>query len=354
MTTVSASVDVEIDPSTAFDVVVEELVAGLRRLQIDLDPRPGGRVTDREADVGRVVAWDAGVRALFEWRPADWAPDEVTEIELRFEAIAGGTCVTVEHRGWGGLPGDHGNELAGWFAGEVAAPLLSTMGPTGFGDWLTDRRARRPAGSQARAVYRDPIYHRPNFRAILSALALTADDCLVEVGCGGGALLEEALRSGCRAKAVDHSANMVSLARDVNQGAVAEGRLEILEASADRLPFPDASFTCAAMTSVLPFLPDPIGALAEILRVLAVGGRLVLFPPSPEARGTAVAPEPIARRLRFYEDAELKQLAGAAGLVNVRVERPDLLQFARESGLPEEQLPFFAGRDGQLLLASKG
>lgn len=45
--------------------------------------------------------------------------------------------------------------------------------PAGLGDWLTDRRARRPAGAQARAVYRDPLYHYPNFRAILAELALS-------------------------------------------------------------------------------------------------------------------------------------------------------------------------------------
>ncbi len=164
----------------------------------------------------------------------------------------------MEHHEWGRLVGD-GSELAGWFAHEVAAPLLQATGPTRFGDWLTDRRARRPSGRQARAIYRDPVYHRPNFRAILKALALTADDYLLEVGCGGGGVfLQDALRSGCKAAAVDHSLEMVTLAREVNRDAIMERRLEVLEAEADRLPYSDAMFTCAVMTGVFGFLPDPV------------------------------------------------------------------------------------------------
>ena len=66
-------------------------------------------------------------------------------------------------------PPDRGpDELAGWFAGEVAAPFLRATAPAALGDWLTDRRARRPSGKQARGVYRDPTYHYPNFRVILA------------------------------------------------------------------------------------------------------------------------------------------------------------------------------------------
>jgi Methyltransferase domain/Activator of Hsp90 ATPase homolog 1-like protein len=243
--------------------------------------------------VGRVVSWNPGELIRLQWRQADWNTGELTEVEMRFEPVDGSTRVTLEHRGWGGLVGDPG-ELAGWFAGKVAAPLLQATAPAGLGNWLTDRRARRPSGAQARAVYRDPLYHYPNFYVIHQELALTPGDYLVEVGCGGGAFLKEALKSGCRAAAVDHSLDMVRLAQEVNHDAVVEGRLEVQQASADHLPFPDATFTCAAMTGVLGFLPDPVAALREIWRVLGEGGRLVVLGSPSELRGTPAAPEPMA------------------------------------------------------------
>jgi ubiquinone/menaquinone biosynthesis C-methylase UbiE len=177
---------------------------------------------------------------------------------------------------------------------------------------------------------------------------------LLEVGCGGGALLQEALKSECRAAAIDHSPDMVRLAQEVNHEAVAEGRLEVQQASADHLPFPDATFTCAAMTGVLGFLPDPVAALREIRRVLREDGRLVVLGSDPAIRGTMAAPEPMASRLHFYSDDELRQLAEDAGFDRARVVRRDLEPFARKAGVPEEHLVFFAGSGTPFLLAQKG
>ena len=224
----SASIDLALDPAPAFEVFVDELAAGLARRGMRFEAGPAGRILEGDIVVGRVVEWRPGTRVRLEWRPAEWRPDEVTRVELRFEALAGCTRITIEQRGWGGSIGEPA-ELAGWFAGEVAAPLLRATGPAALGDWVTDRGARRPTGDRARATYGDPLYHYPNFRVILEELALTPDDHLLEVGCGGGALLADALRSGCRAAAVDHSPDMVRLTREANRDAVDEGRLEVHE-----------------------------------------------------------------------------------------------------------------------------
>ena len=351
-TTLRATIEIAIDPSAAFEVFLDELALSLRRLGIGFEAGANGRVMQGSVEVGRVISWTPGESIKLQWRPADWQPQETTEVELRFEPIDDGTRITLEHRGWGRLLGD-GGEIAGWFAGEVVAPLLRATTPAALGDWLTDRRARRPSGAQGRATYRDPLYHYPNFRVILEELALTPADYLLEVGCGGGALLKDVLRSGCRAAAVDHSPDMVRLALDENRDAVAAGRLEIKEADAHSLPFPDATFTCAAMTGVLGFLRDPVAAFAEIRRVLIADGRLIVLGSDPELKGTPGAPEPMASRLHFYEDDEFENLARKAGFKNVRVERRDLEKFAREVGVPEEHVPLFAGPGTRFLLASK-
>jgi SAM-dependent methyltransferase len=342
MTILRTSVELALEPRAAFDVLVEELTSGLARLAIRLEPGANGRMVEGATVVGDVTAWHPGERMAFQWHHPDWQPGEATEVELRLEPVDHGTRVVLEHRGWGGLIGEP-NEIAGWFAGDVLSPLLRAMTPRALGDWITDRRARRPSGAQARAVYRDPLYHYPNFRVILGELALTREDYLLEVGCGGGAMLKRALESGCRAAAVDHSPDMVRLALQENRDAVLEGRLEVRESGADALPFPNATFTCAAMTGVLGFLPDPVAALAEVRRVLAPGGRFVALGSEPELKGTPAAPEPFASRLRFYEDDELAELGRKAGFEEVRVVRRGLEAFAREAGVPEEHVPLFAG-----------
>jgi ubiquinone/menaquinone biosynthesis C-methylase UbiE len=52
---------------------------------------------------------------------------------------------------------------------------------------------------------------------------------------------------------------------------------EVVEAPAERLPFPDASFDTVALTYVLCTVPDPADALREIARVLKPGGRLLFI-----------------------------------------------------------------------------
>lgn len=352
MSTIHASIDLPLDPSAAFDVVIEELVSALDAFGISLEPTGEGRVRERDVVVGRVTSWMPGDRMSLEWHQADWEPGEVTEIELRCERTAEGSKVTLEHRGWGRLLGDPA-EVAGWFAGALAAPLLRATAPAAVGDWLTDRQARRPSGARSRGVYRDPLYHHPNFAVILAELALSSDDYLLEVGCGGGALLKKALLSGCRAAAVDHSPEMVRLARNENADAVARGRLEVVEASAHALPFADGTFTCAAMTGVLGFLQEPVAALAETYRVLASGGRVVILGSDPELKGTPGAPEPMASRLRFYDDDGLEALGRAAGFETVAAVRRDLEPFAREAGVPDDHLPLFSGSGTRFLLGRK-
>lgn len=351
-TSVRISIEIALAPAVAFDVLIEELATALVQRGMSLEAGTNGRVIQGELEVGRVVEWLPGERVVLQWHQADWKTEELTDVEVRLEPVDGSTRVTLEHRGWGGLIGDP-RELAGWFASEVAAPLLQATAPAGLGNWLTDRRARRPSGAQARAVYRDPLYHYPNFHVILEELALTSGDYLIEVGCGGGMLLKEALKSGCRAAAIDHSPDMVRLAQEVNHDAVAEGRLAVKQASADHLPFSDATFTCAAMTGVLGFLPDPIAALREIRRVLGEGGRLVVLGSDSMWRGTPAAPEPMASRLRFYGDDELRRLALEAGFDRADVVRRALLPFARKVGVPQEHLALFAGPGAPFLLAQK-
>ncbi len=58
-----------------------------------------------------------------------------------------------------------------------------------------------------------------------------------------------------------------------------EGRpgTELVQAPAEKLPFPDSSFDCVACTMVLCTIPNPAAALAEAARVLKPGGRLLFL-----------------------------------------------------------------------------
>ncbi len=355
MADLQASIVLSLAPTTAFDTLVHELRTALARRGLAFTAGATGVITEGAHQVGRITHWSRGHGLSLAWSAPPWESGRGTAVDIALRRVRGGTRVTLTHRGWGRAVGGTA-ELAGWFAGEVVAPLLASAAPRALGDWVTDRRARRPTGAQARKTYGDPVFHYPNFAVILEELALTTDDYLLEVACGGGALLKLALKSGCRAAAIDFSSDMVQLATETNREAVASGHLEVREADAAALPFPDATFSCAAMTGVLGFLPDPVRALAEIRRVLKPGGRFVGLGADPELKGTPGAPEPMASRLAFYDSDELEALGRKAGLADVKVLRRDLEPYARAAGVPADALPLFSGAKGggaRFLLATK-
>jgi ubiquinone/menaquinone biosynthesis C-methylase UbiE len=150
-------------------------------------------------------------------------------------------------------------------------------------------------------------------RAILDALALGASDHLLEIGCGGGLFLRDALATGARVTGLDHSQDMVDLARERARGA------EVVLSKAEALPFANETFTAVAMSIVFFFLDDPVGVLRECRRVLRPSGRLAIYTTGPELRGTPAAPEPVASRGHFYADEELAELAESAELRNPKV-----------------------------------
>jgi SAM-dependent methyltransferase len=203
--------------------------------------------------------------------------------------------------------GDEG--LAAWRAARLPEAQ--------FAEWLTDRVARRPTGARARAVYGADDVHDFARRAILDVLDLRPGDRLLDIGCGGGLLLRDAAGSGAVITGLDHSEEMVKLARERAPGA------EVVFGQAERLPFADAAFTAVSMSVVFFFFADPVAVLHECVRALEPGGRLAIFTTSPALRGTSAAPEPIASVGHFHTDAELVSFAAAAGLVGAAVDDDD-------------------------------
>jgi Activator of Hsp90 ATPase homolog 1-like protein len=114
---------VRASPRRAFDVFVNEIGAwwqpnGLFRFtphspgSVAFEPGLNGRMTETSPDgevfeIGRITAWEPGAKLGFTWRQASFSPDQLTHVEVRFEAIGEETRVTVDHRGWDTVPQDH-------------------------------------------------------------------------------------------------------------------------------------------------------------------------------------------------------------------------------------------------------
>ena len=346
-------------PSEVFPVLWGELSSSLlqRGWVIDRGPRGMLRSAGKRAPrpgAGQVERWDPPHEVVVVWTAEATAAGPPPRMRLRCESAGAGTAISVEHTGGTELRGTPREEQElGWVVSEVVGPLLLALAPARLLEWADDRGGRRPSGPTSKARYREPIYHLPGFHAILEGLALQKSDVLLEVGCGGGALLKRALATGCTAAAVDHSADMLNVASQQNARALAAGHLQLRYGDAAALPFPSGRFTCAVMSGVLPWLPDPRTAFREVHRTLRAGGRFVAWTGTPKMYGTPAAGPKRAGGPRLYSDGSLVRLARGAGFSDVRVDHPDLRSIAKRLGVPRPARFLFGPEYGVLLWAKR-
>jgi SAM-dependent methyltransferase len=340
-------------PVDTFRTLALELVDGLARSGMTVELRAGGTVRLGDEQLGVITTWDAGREIEIQWHAMPWGQSKEGTIRIRIEEDPVGSRVSWSLSGWAALFDSAPAAFPEWVAGDLLPIVVRRLLPQAVGDWFTDRRARRPGGAEARENYRDPRYHWPNFWLILDRIRLGPSDRLLEVGCGGGAFLHKALESGCSATGVDHSLQMVQLAREVNAGEIRSGRLAVIPGEAGQLPVGSNEFTCCVSTGAIGFFPDPLAALREMHRALAPGGRLAVYAGTAALRGTPAAPEPVASRVRFFTGPELSDLARQAGFADAAVEEPEMESYARKAGLSDEEMNLFRGTGGSLLLTGR-
>lgn len=90
---------------------------------------------------------------------------------------------------------------------------------------------------------------------------------VLDVATGTGLVAAELLRRGFEVTGVDQSAEMLARARE-RFGP----RIELVEASAENLPFGDGTFDHLTVTYLLRYIEDPGATLRELTRVVRSGG----------------------------------------------------------------------------------
>ncbi len=139
---------------------------------------------------------------------------------------------------------------------------------------------RRPSGNEGHAVVESMNHSHYELTSWgLAFIPVRKDDTLLDIGCGGGvtaARLAELAPDG-KVTGVDHSPDCVRWAADQNRAEVSAGRVRILQADVDALPFPDSTFDKAFAVETVYFWPDLAADFAEARRVLKPGGLFVII-----------------------------------------------------------------------------
>jgi demethylmenaquinone methyltransferase/2-methoxy-6-polyprenyl-1,4-benzoquinol methylase len=135
-----------------------------------------------------------------------------------------------------------------------ARTLFAPLGPT------YDRYAALLSFGQ------DPRWRR----FLVSRIAAGPGDTVLDVATGTGAVALELVRQkGCHVVGVDQSAEMLAEAR-----RRVDGRVRLVEARAEALPFEDGAFDALTFTYLLRYVDDPPATLRELARVVKPGGTI--------------------------------------------------------------------------------
>ena len=112
----------------------------------------------------------------------------------------------------------------------------------------------------------------------LSNTKLKVDMDILDVGCGGGANINNFTKVVTKGKVfgVDYSAASVEASKEVNKEFINSGRVEIHHCSVSELPFDENTFDLVSSFESYYFWPDLLNDLKEIYRVLKINGVLLL------------------------------------------------------------------------------
>jgi demethylmenaquinone methyltransferase/2-methoxy-6-polyprenyl-1,4-benzoquinol methylase len=141
---------------------------------------------------------------------------------------------------------------------ELFAPLAPTY----------DRYARLLSFGQ------DPRWRR----FLVSRIDAGPEHTVLDVATGTAAVaIELVQRTGCRVVGLDQSREMLETgARRVDTAGL-EDRIELVEGTAERLPFPDTAFDGLTFTYLLRYVADPGATMRELARVVRSGGTIAML-----------------------------------------------------------------------------
>ena len=153
---------------------------------------------------------------------------------------------------------------------------------------------------------------------VLDLLALQPIDRVLDIGFGGGYLLHRmssVVTDGLLA-GIDISPVMVSYGVKRYHKAVSAGKLDLKCAAAESLPYPSNHFTKVCSVNSIFYWQNVEQGAIEIMRVLGVGGKVVLCftcKASIERKG-------FAKNIHLYETGKIEQIMTKVGFQDIETE----------------------------------
>lgn len=161
----------------------------------------------------------------------------------------------------------------------------------------------------------------PAAHHVVAVAAVARGERVLDLACGTGNAAIEAARLGAAVTGLDAAPRLIAVAEA--RAAAAGVEAAFVVGDAQDLPFGDGAFDCLVSVFGVIFVPEPPRAMAEIVRVLAPGGRALISAWKPEgavhrmvgvlARGVAEAGGPRRPPFPWHDPDAVRELAAPHG-----------------------------------------
>ncbi|MDR2623153.1 MAG: class I SAM-dependent methyltransferase [Methanobrevibacter sp.] len=191
--------------------------------------------------------------------------------------------------------------------------------------------ARKPEGELgSKLLERMNESHEKLAQWGVSHLTVGIDDVILDVGCGGGVNVKrfnEMVPNG-KVYGLDYSEVSAEKSSQLNESAIKDGAVEIIQGSVSKLPFGNDTFNLVTCFETTYFWPNFVEDLKEVNRVLKPKGMIFIC---NEAVGEEHVFEKMKEEielldLKIYSEEELKSAlidAGFTDVVTFRKENTD-------------------------------
>ena len=158
----------------------------------------------------------------------------------------------------------------------------------------------------------------------LGHLEIQRNATVLDVGCGGGrtiARIADIATTG-QVHGVDYSPASVAASRAHNAERIAQGRVDVQEASVSNLPFPPSTFDVVTAIETHYYWPHLSTDLQEILRVVKPGGVFMILAETYKGRSFDWLFRPVMTGLlgaTYLSVDEHRALLSSAGFSDVQV-----------------------------------
>jgi SAM-dependent methyltransferase len=142
------------------------------------------------------------------------------------------------------------------------------------------KQCRKPTSERGKALVKKMNeFHLPLTGWGLEIVQLSSDDIILDIGCGGGQTLATLAAKASEGKVfgIDHSLDCVNWSREHNRKLADDGRVEIVHAGVDKIPFKDNQYNLVVAVETIYFWPEIEDSFKEVRRILKPGGRFLII-----------------------------------------------------------------------------